>query len=145
MVKIDTDPPIIDDNDGTLPDHDHEDIRRLARLLDNQFRIPGTGIQFGLDALIGLVPVVGDVVGGVISIYLVGKAMTHGAPMSLVVRMLVNTGIDFAAGSVPVVGDLFDVAWQANRKNVELLDGHLRKRAVVERAARARTVNPRHG
>ncbi|MEL7543248.1 MAG: DUF4112 domain-containing protein [Pseudomonadota bacterium] len=136
-----TEPPIIDDNDEALPDHDHEDIRKLARLLDNQFRLPGTEIRFGLDAVIGLVPVFGDVVGGVISTYLVGKAMTHGAPMSLIMRMLVNTGIDFAAGSVPVVGDLFDVAWQANRKNVELLDGHLRKRALAERAAKAKPVN----
>lgn len=116
-----------------VDDHGHDDIKQLARLLDNQFTIPGTGISFGLDALIGLVPVAGDVAGGAISLYLIGKALRHGAPMSLIARMIANAGIDMAAGSVPLVGDLFDVAWQANRMNVNLLDSHLRAKAMKTR------------
>ncbi|MGI9406102.1 MAG: DUF4112 domain-containing protein [Hyphomicrobiaceae bacterium] len=118
-------------------DHEHEDIKQLARIMDNQFAIPGTNIRFGFDALIGLVPVAGDLAGGAISLYLVAKALRHGAPMSLVARMLANTGIDMAAGSIPVVGDLFDVAWQANRMNVNLVDEHLRKVAAEKRNTRS--------
>ena len=113
-------------------DHDHEDIKQLARLLDNQFRIPGTGVSFGVDAIIGLVPVVGDLAGGAISLYLIGKAIRHGAPAGVVIRMVANAGIDLAAGSIPLVGDLFDVAWQANRMNVNLLDQHLRETAASQ-------------
>lgn len=114
-------------------DHEHDDIKQLARLMDNQFRIPGTRISFGLDALIGLVPVAGDVAGGAISLYLIGKAMRYGAPGSLILRMAANAGIDLAAGSIPLVGDLFDVAWQANRMNVNLLDAHFREEAARKR------------
>ena len=113
-----------------VADHGHEDIKQLARLMDNQFRIPGTGITFGFDAMIGLVPVAGDVAGAAISLYLIGKAMRHGAPISLIARMAANAGVDLAAGSIPIVGDLFDVAWQANRMNVNLLDTHLREQAA---------------
>ncbi len=125
-------------NDGfdNVADHDHEDIKKLARLMDNQFTIPGTGIGIGLDAVIGLVPVAGDLAGGAISLYLIGKAVKHGAPGALVVRMAMNAGIDLAAGSVPLVGDLFDVAWQANRMNVNLLDAHFRKQAAESGATR---------
>lgn len=119
-----------DDGFSDVADHGHEDIKQLARWMDNQFRIPGTGIRFGFDALIGLVPVAGDVAGGAISLYLIGKAVRHGAPAGLVVRMAANAGIDLAAGSVPLVGDLFDVAWQANRMNVNLLDEYLRQQAT---------------
>lgn len=114
-------------------DHDHEDIKQLARLMDNQFSIPGTNIGIGLDAVIGLVPVAGDLAGGAISLYLIGKAMKHGAPGGLVLRMVANAGIDLAAGSVPLVGDLFDIAWQANRMNVNLLDAHFREQAAKGR------------
>lgn len=112
-----------------VTDHGHEDIKQLARLMDNQFQIPGTGISFGFDAILGVIPVAGDVAGGAISLYLIGKAVKHGAPAGLVVRMAANAGIDLAAGSVPIVGDLFDVAWQANRMNVNLLDAYLREQA----------------
>ena len=123
-------------------DHDHEDIHRLARLMDNQFVVPGTGIRFGLDAMLGLMPVVGDLAGGAISLYLVGKALRHGAPMPLIARMLANSGIDFAIGSVPVVGDLFDVTWQANKMNVALLDDHFRRQAAAPLAQGATGLFP---
>ncbi|MGI9386404.1 MAG: DUF4112 domain-containing protein, partial [Methyloligellaceae bacterium] len=103
-------------------------------LMDNQFGIPGTNVRFGFDAMIGLVPVAGDLAGGAISLYLITKALRHGAPMSLIARMLANTGIDMAAGSVPLVGDLFDVAWQANKMNVDLVDNHLRQQAAAKRS-----------
>jgi hypothetical protein len=100
-------------------------IRTLARMLDSAVRIPGTGIRFGAESVFGLIPVVGDIAGAALSGYIVLTSARLGAPASTVVRMLANIGIDTVVGSVPVLGDMFDVGWRANMRNVELLEGHL--------------------
>jgi hypothetical protein len=109
-----------------------EQLRMLAELMDGQFCIPGTNIQFGLDAIIGLVPGIGDFLAGAFSLWLVTEAQRLGAPRWLIGRMLFNVAVDVTIGAVPVVGDVFDVAWKANRKNIELLSNHFRAISVVE-------------
>ena len=96
-------------------------IDALATLLDTAFVIPGTGIRFGLDGLIGLVPVVGDMITTALSLFIVHEAYQLGAPGHVIVRMLGNVALDGVFGAVPVVGDAFDVLWRANRRNVRLL------------------------
>lgn len=102
-------------------------IERLSRLLDNAYRIPFTRWRFGLDPLLGLVPGVGDTLTALLSLYIVHQAWQLGAPVRLVVRMTGNVAFDWLAGSIPVLGDCFDVAWKANLRNVALLHRHLQK------------------
>lgn len=104
---------------------DLERARRLARLLDRSFRIPGTSRRFGLDPLLGLLPVGGDLVGALASGYILYVAWRQGAPPALIARMLVNVGVDTVLGSVPLVGDLFDAGWKANVRNMRALDAWL--------------------
>jgi len=92
----------------------------LADFLDSRFRIPGTNIRFGIDPLIGLLPVAGDAVGAAFSLYIVARLSKLGLSHWTKLRMLLNIALDFFAGSVPVAGDAFDVAFKANRKNVAL-------------------------
>jgi len=94
----------------------------LAHLLDNAFEIPGTRYRIGLDPLIGLIPVIGDLISMLIGSYIVVLAARLGVPRVVVVRMLVNLGIDLVLGSVPILGDALDVAWKANLMNARLLD-----------------------
>ena len=96
-------------------------IDALATLLDTAFVIPGTGIRFGLDGLIGLFPVVGDAITTALSLFIVHEAYQLGAPGHVIARMLGNVALDGVFGAVPVVGDAFDVLWRANRRNVLLL------------------------
>ena len=102
-------------------------LEALANLLDTAVLIPGTNVRFGLDALIGLVPVVGDVVSAALSLYLVREARALGAPRHLVLRMLGNVALDGVVGAVPLAGDAFDVLWRANRRNMALLRKWLEK------------------
>jgi hypothetical protein len=92
-------------------------IDALSTLLDTAFVVPGTQIRFGLDALIGLIPGVGDVITTALSLYIVREARALGAPRLLVARMIANVVVDGVVGAVPIVGDAFDVAWRANRRN----------------------------
>ena len=100
-------------------------VRLLSRLLDEQFRIPGTTHRVGLDGLIGLIPGVGDAAGTLLSAYILYEAIRLGAPPSVLLRMAANIGIDAVVGAIPVAGDLFDMAWKANKKNAALLHAHL--------------------
>ena len=100
---------------------DFERLDRLATLLDNSIRIPGTRIRVGLDGLIGLVPGIGDSLMLLAGLYVVLRARMLGAPMSIILQMLVNLALEFVVGSVPVLGDLFDIAFKANIRNVDLL------------------------
>ena len=100
-------------------------IRTLAQLLDNSIPIPGTSWRFGFDAIVGLIPVVGDLLGGVLSGYIILEAARAEVPILTLARMLANVGIDTLVGSVPALGDLFDAAWKANIKNVVLLERHI--------------------
>ena len=100
-------------------------IDALANLLDSAFLIPGTDIRLGLDALIGLVPGIGDVITTALGLYIVNEARALGAPRLLIARMVANVALDGVVGAVPLVGDVFDVAWRANRRNMKLLRDHL--------------------
>jgi hypothetical protein len=97
----------------------------LASLLDTAFIVPGTNIRFGIDALIGLVPGIGDAITTLMSLYIVREARALGAPRHLVARMLLNVALDGVVGAVPLLGDAFDVMWRANRRNMALLQRHL--------------------
>jgi hypothetical protein len=111
--------------------------RTLARWLDDAFRIPGTSIRFGLDPLIGLVPGLGDIVGGLLSAYIVVEAVRAKAPRPLLVRMLANLGVDMLFAALPVAGDLFDAGWKANSRNLSLLRQHLERPDEARVASRA--------
>ncbi len=97
-------------------------LRTLAWLLDAQFSLPGTRFRFGLNGLIGLAPGVGDAAMGLISLFFVLEARRMGVPAPLLGRMLANIAVEVVGGSVPVLGDLFDMAFKANLRNVALLD-----------------------
>ena len=113
-----------------------ERLRSLSRLLDSAFVIPGTRYRFGLDALIGLVPGLGDAISAVFSGYIILQASHLGAPKSLVTRMIANVAVDTVVGWVPVLGDLFDVAWKSNLKNMALLENHVRQPAAARAGSR---------
>ena len=100
-------------------------LRRLSRVLDNAISIPGTKLSFGLDPILGLLPGGGDTITGGISAYIVVEAARMGLPREVLGQMVVNVLIDSLAGTVPVLGDLFDVGWKSNVKNIELLEKHL--------------------
>jgi hypothetical protein len=102
-------------------------IDALATLLDTAFIIPGTQVRFGLDALIGLVPGIGDAITTVMALFIVSEARALGAPPWLVARMVANVALDGLVGAVPLVGDAFDVAFRANRRNMKLLREYLDK------------------
>jgi hypothetical protein len=93
----------------------------LATLLDTAVVLPGTNIRFGLDALIGLVPGIGDAVTTAMSLWIVHEAHQLGAPKHVIVRMLGNVALDGVVGAVPLIGDAFDVMWRSNRRNMRLL------------------------
>ena len=102
-----------------------ETLRKLEILLDEAFRIPGTGIRFGIDGIIGLVPGLGDVIAGLLSLIIPLAAWIRGVPYVALVRMLVNLGIGVLIGTIPLIGDAFDIAWKPNRRNYQLLVRHL--------------------
>lgn len=106
-------------------------MEALARLMDGAFVLPGTNIRLGLDAIIGLVPVAGDVISGLISSYLIWEARQLGASRWVIARMAANTLLDTAVGAIPVVGDAFDVVFRANMKNMALLRRHMEKRGLT--------------
>jgi hypothetical protein len=102
-----------------------ETLRKLEILLDEAFPIPGTRIRFGLDAIVGLVPGVGDVLAGLASIVFPLAGWIRGLPYITLVRMVANVGIGVLVGSIPLLGDAFDIGWKANRRNYRLLTRHL--------------------
>ena len=101
-----------------------ENLNSLAKLMDSQFRIPGTTIKFGLDALIGLVPGAGDFAAFLISGYMITVMAKNGASGFLLARMVLNVVIDSLFGAIPVLGDIFDVAFKSNQRNVKLMQQH---------------------
>jgi Domain of unknown function (DUF4112) len=106
-------------------------LDRLARLLDTALVIPGTNIRFGADAVIGLVPGIGDTITTALSLWIVYEAHQLGAPRELLMRMAANVAIDGFVGAVPVVGDAFDVLWRANRRNMRLLREWMEREGMV--------------
>ena len=107
-------------------------LDRLAELLDSRFRVPGLGWRFGLDSVVGLIPGVGDLAALGPSAYLVWQARRLGADKRTIAKMAANTGVDFVVGSVPILGDVFDAAYKANLRNIDLL-----KRDLTARGGRA--------
>lgn len=115
------------------------DVRRarsLARLLDTAIGIPGTPLRVGADAILGLIPGAGDLIGAALSGYIVVTAARRGVPPSVLWRMLANVAIDTAIGAIPVLGDLFDVAWKSNTRNVELLERFVEEPQTVTTRSR---------
>ena len=100
-------------------------LRRLAWLIDGAFGLPGTRFRFGLNSVVGLLPVGGDAVLGAISLYIVYEAAQLGVPGRQLARMLGNVAMEVAGGSVPVLGDLFDMALKANLRNIAIIERHL--------------------
>jgi hypothetical protein len=102
-------------------------LERLADLLDSRWRIPGLGIPIGIDGIASIFPVVGDSATGVVSAYLIYQASRLGVPRSVLLRMAGNAGLDWAVGSSPVLGTIFDIGFKANTRNVNLLRRHLER------------------
>jgi hypothetical protein len=102
-----------------------DDARKVARVLDSVFRVPGTRFRFGLDPIIGLVPGLGDAVAGGFGVYLLVLALRSGAPPIVLFRMFANIGLDLLFGTVPLLGDLLDAGYKANLRNLDLLDRYL--------------------
>jgi len=100
-------------------------LRRLEILLDEAFRIPFTRFRFGIDGIIGLVPGLGDVIAGILSLIIPIAAWTRGVPYVALARMAVNVGIGVLVGSIPLIGDAFDMAWKPNRRNYQLMQRHI--------------------
>jgi hypothetical protein len=102
-----------------------ENLDLLSRVLDTWFRVPGTNIRFGLDGIVGFIPGVGDFLAGLASCIIVLAAYFRGVPMITIARMVANLAIEVVVGLVPVLGNLFDIGWRANRRNYHLLERSL--------------------
>lgn len=101
-----------------------ETLRRWARTFDSAFRIPGTQITFGIDPILGLIPGIGDLASPVLSLFFIWHGLRLGVPRVVLARMVLNILIDAGVGAIPVLGDVFDFAWQANTWNLALLERH---------------------
>jgi hypothetical protein len=104
-----------------------ENLDLLSHVLDDWFRLPGTSIRFGLDGIIGLIPGLGDILAGLASCIIVVAAWFRGVPYVGLIRMVVNIAIDVLVGTIPFIGDAFDIAWKANRRNYALMTRHLKQ------------------
>ena len=111
-------------------------LDQLSRMMDGLFRIPGTGWRIGLDAIVGLIPGVGDFATSAVSFYILAAGVRYRVPKVTLLRMAANIGVDYLLGSIPVVGDLFDAAWKSNQMNVALL--RERATATQEESAHGR-------
>ena len=119
-----------------LYDQRLDNLRTLSRWLDSRIRIPGTPIRFGLDAIMDIVPVLGDVAGVGFSSFILLQAARMGASKSTLFRMLWNIGVDALAGAIPGLGVLFDAAWKANDRNIALLERHALEPVEARQASR---------
>lgn len=113
-----------------------ERLKQLAWLLDSSIPVPGTRFTIGVDALIGLFPFLGDLLGVLLSSYILGEAARLGAPRSVLMRMAANVGIEGVVGIVPLAGDVFDAAFKANQRNVRLLERWLDEPRRTARSSR---------
>ena len=113
-----------------------ERLKLLTRLLDNAFQIPGTQFRIGLDAIVGIIPGIGDAIGAVFSTFIVFQAARLGVSRATLARMMGNAVLDTIIGAIPLLGDLFDAGWKANTKNMALLEAHLDRPAATGRSSR---------
>lgn len=112
-----------------------QSLTRLAWLLDDSIPVPFLNRRIGLDSLIGLVPGLGDVAGALISSYILMQGVRLNAPKFTLIRMMLNIGVEVVVGWVPVLGDLFDMGWKANRRNVALLGDYLDQPQTTARSS----------
>lgn len=98
-----------------------ESLEDLSRYLDGLFRIPGIGWKFGIDALVGLIPNVGDTLTSLVSFYILIAGVRYGVPKITLLRMAFNIGLDYIVGSIPFLGDAFDFFWKSNKQNLDLI------------------------
>jgi hypothetical protein len=122
------------------PGADISRFQQLARLLDAAVRVPGTNIRFGLDAVLGLIPGAGDIAGGLLSSFIIVQAANLGAPRSVLARMVMNVAIDSIVGAVPILGDIFDIAWKSNTRNAALLERYATAPVATRRTSRLAVV-----
>lgn len=115
--------PEVIDPDERLP-ADLLALRKFAFFMDEAFRVPGTRIRIGLDALLGLIPGVGDVIGALMSTWIIAGALRHRVPARKIVRMVMNIVIDLVGGAVPLAGDVFDFLYEENMMNMRILEAH---------------------
>jgi hypothetical protein len=102
-------------------------LKQLARIMDSALRIPGTRIRFGADSALGLIPGAGDVLGLGISLFALMEAVRLGAPGHLLTRMIANVAIDTGLGAIPIAGDIFDLLFKSNTRNLKLLLEHFER------------------
>ena len=115
--------PEVIEPDEKLP-QDLVALRKFAFLMDQAFPIPGTNIRVGFDAVLGLIPGIGDIIGAILSTWIIAGALRHRVPGLVIGRMVLNVSIDLIFGSVPVAGDVFDFMFEENMKNMRLLEAH---------------------
>jgi hypothetical protein len=121
---------------ATRPGAELERLRALARFLDTAIPLPGTRFRFGFDAVIGLVPFIGDALSALFSVYIISQAARLGAPRSTLTRMIANVGVDTLIGEIPLLGDIFDAGFKSNIKNLALLERHLQQPAGARTQSR---------
>jgi hypothetical protein len=134
MDRLESSPALVPEV-ATVDHRRLEHLRRVGYLLDNSIPIPGTRYRLGIDSLIGLLPGVGDVVGGVLSLYIIAQSARLGAPRSLLLRMGSTVAIDTLIGEVPILGDLFDIGYKPNLRNLALLEGYLQRPSEIRRSS----------
>lgn len=122
MRKPPTTPRLTDDEQGRQL---APELELLARWMDGVFRVPGVGWRFGFDAILGLIPGIGDTASSVASLYILTAAHRYGVTRATLLRMALNVVLDTTVGALPIVGDLFDVYWKSNQRNVALLRRHM--------------------
>ena len=121
---------------GTFLPPELERLKRLSRLLDSAIGIPGTRYRFGLDAIVGLVPGIGDAIGAIFSTYIIFRAARLGASNAILTRMIGNVAVDTIVGEIPLLGDLFDVGFKSNLRNLSLLEQHVHRPAAASAQSR---------
>ena len=97
-------------------------LKLLSKRLDNNFTIPGTKAKIGLDPIIGAIPIIGDLIGALLSTYIMYSGIKMGVPRSVIAQMATNIALDFTIGSIPIIGDIFDIIWKSNKRNVKLIE-----------------------
>src|SRR5688500_15556510 len=115
---------VYDPKKGDTRSSQMQSFERISHLLDSKFEIPGTGIRFGLDPILSLMPVLGDLITLIISSMLIYTMHNHGASRKVVVKMMLNAGLDTIIGAIPLVGTVFDVFYRSNERNIKLLKEH---------------------
>ena len=111
-------------NEETIEQNEEKLLRLklLSERLDNSIKIPGTNQKIGIDPIIGLIPILGDFIGVIFSTYIMYSGIKMGVSSKIVKKMATNLAIEFIMGSIPIIGDIFDALWKANKKNVELIE-----------------------